>query len=47
MGNNNDTTVIHGPYAQKYGAKLFDLLWCHAEVTQKCAVLPDSTEDWM
>ena len=28
-----------------HGAKLFDLLWCHAEVTQKCAVLPDRTED--
>ena len=29
-----------------HGAKLCDVLWYYAEVNQKFAVLPDSTEEW-
>ena len=29
-----------------HGAKLCDVLWYYAEVNQKFAVIPDSTEEW-
>ena len=36
--NNYETMIIHGPYAQKYSAKLFYVLWCYVEDVLKNAL---------